>query len=58
MRPLLSLSWQLLLQLDVVGLLLVVQVDVTARVAAEKRIAEVLEAEHKLLEGIFLRCGV
>ena len=38
-------------------MLLLVQVDVTARVAAERRIAEVLEAEHKLLENVFPRCA-
>ncbi len=31
------------------------QTDVTARVLAERRIAEVLEAEHKLLESVFPR---
>lgn len=35
--------------------LLLVQVDVTARVAAEQRIAQVLQAEHKLLESVFPR---
>ncbi|KXZ46775.1 hypothetical protein GPECTOR_40g509 [Gonium pectorale] len=35
--------------------LMVMQVDVTARVKAEQRIAEVLEAEHKLLESVFPR---
>ncbi|KAG2496060.1 hypothetical protein HYH03_005979 [Edaphochlamys debaryana] len=36
-------------------LLLVMQTDVTARVRAERAIAEVLEAEHALLESIFPR---
>lgn len=36
--------------------LLLLQVDVTARVRAERRIQEVLEAEHKLLESVFPRC--
>ncbi|PNH02932.1 Guanylate cyclase soluble subunit beta-2 [Tetrabaena socialis] len=35
--------------------LLLVAVDVTARVEAERRIAEVLDAEHRLLESIFPR---
>ncbi|KAG2454856.1 hypothetical protein HYH02_000687 [Chlamydomonas schloesseri] len=35
--------------------MLLLQVDVTARVRAERRIQEVLEAEHKLLESVFPR---
>ncbi|GIL63696.1 hypothetical protein Vafri_17712 [Volvox africanus] len=35
--------------------ILLMQVDVSARVRAERRIAEVLEAEHKLLESVFPR---
>ncbi|KAG2437664.1 hypothetical protein HYH02_011045 [Chlamydomonas schloesseri] len=35
--------------------LLLVGVDVTARVRAERQIAEVLDAEHRLLESIFPR---
>ena len=31
------------------------QVDVTARVRLERRLADVMEAEHKLLENIFPR---
>ncbi|KAG2491445.1 hypothetical protein HYH03_010231 [Edaphochlamys debaryana] len=34
---------------------MLMQVDVSARVRAERRIAEVLEAEHKLLESVFPR---
>ncbi|GFR41994.1 hypothetical protein Agub_g2807 [Astrephomene gubernaculifera] len=35
--------------------LMLMQVDVSARVRAERKIAEVLEAEHKLLESVFPR---
>lgn len=33
--------------------IMVVQTDVTARVLAEKRIVDIVEAEHQLLESIF-----